>query len=99
MLYSSEFMLLHCIAKATVIYSSIPLVKVDKFPSGAEYRAMIEQRYGSVQASEVSLSSYQYVCFTIIITINIASCYRHADSRHSSIIDPQAVYTLIIIIV
>ena len=49
---------------------------------------MIEQRYGSVQANEVPLMSYQYVRFTIIMAVNIASCYRHADSRHDNIIDP-----------
>ena len=49
-----------------IIYSSIPLVKVDKLPSAVEYKAMIEQRYGGEQVVEESLTNYQYVRFTII---------------------------------
>lgn len=41
---------------------NIPLVKVDKLPSAADYRAAIEQRYGGAaeNESDVPLQNYQY---------------------------------------
>ena len=54
----------YTVSRAFIVCYSIPLVKVDKLPSGADYRAMIEQRYGGLQqANEYSLplTNYHYV--------------------------------------